>query len=142
MQQSRVFEEVIPSDTSAAQDVQERIILSLEEFGYSPRDIFCMRLAIEEAIVNAIKHGNKYDPSKNVVIRGEIDAIRIRLEIEDEGAGFRLEDVPDPTADENLHKASGRGIKLMQSFLTSITYNGVGNRVTLVKHREPAEDAG
>ncbi len=137
------FTESIPSDISAAQQLQERIIRSLEEFGYSPRDVFCMRLAIEEAVTNAIKHGNRRDVSKKVMIHCRVDCDRVHLVVEDEGAGFCPDDVPDPTADENLDKPSGRGIRLMQSFLTSVEYNDKGNRVTLVKHREPAkEDAG
>jgi len=143
MAKKHEFEEIIPSDISSAQESQQRIIRSLEEFDYSPRDIFCIRLAVEEAVTNAIKHGNGRDASKKVLIRCLVDTERVHLVVEDEGAGFSPNDVPDPTADENLDKPSGRGIRLMQSFLTSVEYNDRGNRVTLVKHREPAnEDAG
>lgn len=131
------FEEAIPSDNAAAQQLQERIIRALEDFDYSPRDIFCMRLAMEEAVINAIKHGNRRDRSKKVYIQCRISERRVCLVVEDEGAGFRLEDVPDPTAEENLDKPSGRGIRLMQSFLTSVEYNEKGNRVTLIKDRQP-----
>ncbi|MBX3437359.1 MAG: ATP-binding protein [Planctomycetaceae bacterium] len=140
MPHTHEFEEVIPSDTAAAQRVQERVIRALEEFQYSSRDIFCMRLAIEEAVTNAIKHGNRRDVSKKVFVRCLVDAERVHLVVEDEGPGFVLENVPDPTADENLDKPSGRGIKLMQSFLTAVEYNDQGNQVTLVKRREPSPE--
>lgn len=139
MSRTQQFEEVIPSEISAAQQLQERVIRTLEDFDYSARDIFCIRLAIEEAVTNAIKHGNKRDASKNVFVRCQVDDSRVHLVVEDEGPGFSLDEVPDPTADENLDKPSGRGIRLMQSFLTSVEYNSRGNRVTLVKEREQAD---
>src|SRR5262245_61146376 len=96
------FEVVIPSDTSAGQAVQERIVSRLEQLEYSSRDVFGVRLALEEALVNAIKHGNRMDPHKSVRVECSISSEFLRVVIEDEGAGFRPEDVPDPTEEENL----------------------------------------
>ncbi len=129
------WEEVIPSDTAAGQSVQERIIQLLESLSYDERDVFGIRLAIEEALVNAIKHGNRMDPSKTVRITCQIAYHKIRIEIEDQGEGFQPEEVPDPTADENLERPCGRGIMLMRAFMSSIAYNKSGNRVILEKHR-------
>ena len=129
------FEVVIPSDTSAGQTVQDRIIQFLEDLQYDERDVFGVRLAIEEALVNAIKHGNQMDPSKSVRIACRIARSRVRIEIEDQGEGFQPSDVPDPTADENLERPCGRGIMLMRAFMTSIEYNASGNRVVLEKQR-------
>ena len=129
------FEIVIPSDTGAGQSVQDRIVRHLETLQYDDRDVFGVRLAIEEALVNAIKHGNRMDPTKTVRIVCRAGEHKIRIEIEDQGAGFRPENVPDPTADENLERPCGRGIMLMRAFMTSIEYNDVGNRVVLEKHR-------
>lgn len=135
----REFEEVIPSDTSAGQLVQERIIQHLEELRYGERDLFGIRLAIEEALVNAIKHGNQMDPTKTVRIICKIAPHKVRIEIEDQGVGFQPDEVPDPTADENLERPCGRGIMLMRNFMSSIAYNETGNRVVLEKHRSPPE---
>lgn len=129
------FETKIPSDTLEAQKVQQRIIQLLEDLDFEPRDVFGMRLALEEALVNAIKHGNQMDPNKSVRIGCSINAAKIRIVIEDEGTGFELNDVPDPTAEENLEKPCGRGIMLMRSFMNLIEYNDVGNIVVLEKHR-------
>jgi serine/threonine-protein kinase RsbW len=129
------FETTIPNDTAAALDVQERIVSLLEELGYPPRDVFGCRLALEEALVNAIKHGNDNDPDKKVRIECHIATDRFTIEIEDEGPGFEPEDVPDPTAEENLEKPSGRGIMLMRAFMTRVDYQGRGNRVLLEKDR-------
>ena len=136
MSESHEIEETLVGDSPAAQELQDRIIASMEEFAYSDRDLFVMRLAIEEAVVNAIKHGNKRDPNKRVFVRCQVDAQKVWLQIEDEGDGFVLAEVPDPTAEENLDKPSGRGIRLMESFLTSIDYNDKGNCVTLVKQHD------
>ena len=133
------WEEVIPSDTAAGQSVQERIIQLLESLSYDERDVFGVRLAIEEALVNAIKHGNRMDPTKTVRITCQVAKHKVRIEIEDQGEGFQPEEVPDPTADENLERPCGRGIMLMRAFMSSIAYNASGNCVILEKHRSQPE---
>src|SRR5690242_13567435 len=91
------FEVRIPSDTVEGQAVQERIVHLLETLHFPPRDVFGVRLALEEAIVNAIKHGNGMDRSKTVRINCRVDNALVRIEIEDQGEGFIPEEVPDPT---------------------------------------------
>ena len=125
----------IPSDTSLGHEIQERIINVLESQSYSDHDLFGVRLALEEALVNAIKHGNGMDPEKHVHVDCRFEVDRVRIVIEDEGDGFDVEAVPDPTADENLDKPGGRGIMLMRSFMTTIEYNDSGNRLMLEKVR-------
>jgi serine/threonine-protein kinase RsbW len=129
------FDVRIPSSTTEGQKVQERIIKRLEEIGFPTRGIFGVRLALEEALVNAIKHGNGLDPNKEVFVLCQISQEMVRVVIEDQGAGFRLQDVPDPTDDENLEKPGGRGIMLMRAFLSVVEYNERGNRVVLEKNR-------
>jgi serine/threonine-protein kinase RsbW len=130
------FEVTIPSDTVQGQVVQERIIHLLEQFEYSERDVFSVRLALEEAIVNAIKHGNGMDPDKVVRIGCWAGQDKIRIVIEDQGEGFVPAEVPDPTDLENLEKPCGRGIMLMKAFMSLVEYSPSGNRVTLEKLRE------
>ena len=134
------FDVRIPSSTTEGQKVQERIVKRLEEIGFPARGIFGVRLALEEALVNAIKHGNRLDPNKTVFVLCQISQEMVRVVIEDQGAGFRLQDVPDPTEDENLEKPGGRGIMLMRAFLSVVEYNERGNRVVLEKHRD--DDSG
>lgn len=133
------FNETIPSELEAAEQIQDRIVSLLEGFGYSARDVFGMRLALEEAIVNAIKHGNQMDPRKTVRICCEIDETRVCVAIEDQGPGFNPADIPDPTAIENLEKPGGRGIMLMRAFMTRVEYVGRGNQVLLEKLRDASE---
>lgn len=136
------FQIKIKNDTVAGQQVQERIVKILEDLGYPPRDVFSVRLALEEALVNAIKHGNQMDPAKSVQIDCRVNHDRVRIEIEDEGEGFEPESVPDPTDPENLERPCGRGLMLMRSFMSLIEFNESGNRVTLEKQRETGEENG
>jgi serine/threonine-protein kinase RsbW len=136
------FQITIKNDTVAGQQVQERIVKILEDFEYPPRDVFSVRLALEEALVNAIKHGNGMDPTKSVQIECSISQDLARIEIEDEGEGFEPEEVPDPTDPANLERPCGRGLMLMRSFMSLIEFNESGNRVTLEKQREQASDNG
>jgi serine/threonine-protein kinase RsbW len=129
----RSVEVVIPSDTVEARRVQDEIEQRLKEQRYGERDIFSIRLALEEALVNAIKHGNQLDRSKKVQIHYRVLADRFDIRITDEGVGFDPCDVPDPTAVENLERPCGRGLMLMRHYMTEVTFTGRGNSVTMSK---------
>jgi serine/threonine-protein kinase RsbW len=127
------FDVWIPNITETAREVQERIIGLMEQNAWPMRECFGVRLALEEAMVNAIKHGNRMEPDKQVYIACELTVDEIKVVIEDQGEGFRLEDVPDPTEDENLENPGGRGIMLIRSFMNGVIYNERGNRLTMIK---------
>ncbi len=133
MSSDEYFLVTIPSDTAEGQAVQVRIVEALEVREYPERDVFAVRLALEEAIVNAIKHGNRMSPDKTVDIECWISDERVRIEIQDQGEGFVRDHVPDPTLLENLERPCGRGIMLMGAFMNLIEYNEQGNKVTLEK---------
>jgi serine/threonine-protein kinase RsbW len=113
---------------------------AMTEEGYPDKDVFAVRLALEEALINAIKHGNQDDPSREVGIRYRVGSERVLAEIEDEGKGFDPDRVPDPLAPENLEKTSGRGLLLIRAYMTSVKYNHRGNRVVLAKDRTAVHD--
>ena len=125
----------ISSENSLGREIQERIIGVLQAQSYSEQELFGVRLALEEALVNAIKHGNGMDPAKQVHVECQFDDDRVRIVIEDEGEGFDVSTVPDPTTEENLDKPGGRGIMLMRSFMSRIEYNERGNRLVMEKAR-------
>lgn len=127
------FDVWIPNDTLEAREVQERIVGLMEQHAWPMRECFGVRLALEEALVNAIKHGNRMDPDKQVFIACDLSDHEITIVIEDQGDGFCLEEVPDPTDDENLDKPGGRGIMLIRSFMNGVEYNAKGNRLTMRK---------
>ncbi|MDC0273977.1 ATP-binding protein [Planctomycetaceae bacterium] len=130
------FEISFSSDTAKGQEVRERIISAMDANGFSEKDVFGMRLSLEEALVNAIKHGNGMDPNKEVHVTCHVDYIQTRITIRDEGTGFDPRDIPDPTDEDNLEKPGGRGIMLMKAFMTEVSYSDDGNEVLLVKERE------
>src|SRR5262249_12611689 len=115
--------------------VVAEVAAALEAEGYPEKDIFSIRLALEEAIVNAVKHGHQDDPSLLVRVSFRVTAGEVLLEVEDQGPGFDPEQVPDPTAPENLERCGGRGLFLMRHYMTWIHYNARGNCVTLCKAR-------
>jgi serine/threonine-protein kinase RsbW len=124
---------VIPSDPAVARRVQDEIEQLLQGCHYSERDVFGIRLALEEALVNAIKHGNQMDPTKKVQIAYLVTVDRFEVRITDEGTGFDPNDVPDPTDVENLERACGRGLMLMRHYMTDVHYNARGNSVSMRK---------
>ncbi len=125
------------TDTRVAKEVLDELLGSLSRHHWSENEVFGIHLAVEEALMNAIKHGNRLDASKQVHVRSEVCEQWFRVEIADQGSGFVPAAVPDPTLDENLDLPSGRGLMLMRTFMTEVAYNDRGNQVTMVKHREP-----
>ena len=128
----------LPSERGASRLVMDDLLAQLGARGWSAAEIFGVHLAAEEAIVNAIVHGNKLDPAKRVHVACEVSAERVRIEIRDQGAGFDPTSVPDCTADDRLEVPGGRGVMLMKSFMTRIEYNAKGNGVVLEKVRQAA----
>jgi len=128
---------VIPSDTTEARRIQEDIERQIAALKVSEQEVFSIRLALEEALVNAIKHGNQMDRSKQVRIGYRVLLDRLEIHITDEGNGFDPEDVPDPTAVENLERPCGRGLMLMRHYMTEVAYNSRGNTVSMTKVFKP-----
>ena len=131
---SNTFRDIqIDSDFHQAKEVEDQIIAAAEECGYDDDTIFALRLSVEEALSNAIRHGNLYDINKKVDIRYSVSPERIDLYVRDEGQGFDPGVVPDPTAPENLESPSGRGIMLMHAYMNQVEFNERGNQIHLVK---------
>jgi len=126
------FREIeIPSDPTEARCFQDQLEQLLQQGRASSHDIFSIRLALEEALINAIKHGNQLDRNKKVNISYRILEDRFEVQINDEGPGFDPGDVPDPTAIENLERPCGRGLMLMRHYMDEVAYNSRGNGVVM-----------
>jgi serine/threonine-protein kinase RsbW len=125
---SRTF--VTPAEMEPA---IEEIVAALEKAGFTDRERFAVRLALEEAIMNAIRHGHHYDRNKSVHLRYRVTPECVLAEIEDEGPGFDPGAVPDPRAPENIEREGGRGLLLMRSYMTWVRYNEQGTCVTMCK---------
>jgi serine/threonine-protein kinase RsbW len=134
------FEDVvIPSDPAEARYVQDQIEQLLQARRTNDHDIFSIKLAIEEALINAIKHGNGLDRAKRVHVSYRLLHDRFEVRIRDEGPGFDPADVPDPTAIENLERPCGRGLMLMRHYMTEVVYHGPGNNVHMIKVFRPGK---
>ena len=134
------MEVVISSDLNEGQQVRDIIETQLRLHHFEEKEIFGIRLALDEAIVNAIKHGNKMDGRKRVHICFHVQIDRFDIHITDEGAGYDPNQVPDPLFDENLERSSGRGIFLMRHYMSEVTVHAPGNRLTMCKVRKsPAQ---
>jgi serine/threonine-protein kinase RsbW len=114
---------------------QSKLLEKLEEYGYTDDALFAVRLATEEAILNAIKHGNSCDPSKKVWLRFAICDQRVEIEIEDEGPGFDPNRIPDPTLQENILVPGGRGVMLMRAFMHTVDFPPPGNTCRMTRRR-------
>jgi serine/threonine-protein kinase RsbW len=123
----------IHSDAAEARRIQDEIEQHLQARHVSEHDIFSIKLALEEAIVNAMKHGNQFDRAKKVHVSYQIFADRFDVQISDDGNGFDPSDVPDPTAFENLERPCGRGLMLMRHYMTEVVFNQRGNGVIMCK---------
>ena len=85
--------------------------------------------------MNAIKHGNQRDVSKKVEVRGTVSKSQFEIRVKDEGKGFVRSEVPDPTDEGNLEKTSGRGLMLMEFYMSEVNYNDTGNQIRMLKIR-------
>lgn len=129
------LDQQIPSRTSAAEAIVDALLAQLEQEQWDSHDLFGVHLAVEEALVNAIIHGNKEDPSKSVHVRLKANHQRLRVEITDQGSGFNPSQVPDPTQGELLEMPHGRGIMLIRSYMTRVEFKGRGNQLVMEKLR-------
>jgi serine/threonine-protein kinase RsbW len=131
------FEFTITSNDSASRDVQNKILTDVSRRGYSSDAIFAIKLALEEAMRNAIKHGNRFDSQKKVHIHAVVSPKQAEIVIEDEGPGFARGGVPDPTLPENLEKCGGRGIHLIEAYMNTVEWTQGGRRIRMIKRNEP-----
>lgn len=129
------FHFVIASDYAGMREVQGKLMAAVAAHGFGEEASFAIKLALEEALINAIKHGNKLHPDKRVTIDAEITDRAAEFTIVDEGAGFARCDVPDPTDLANLEKCSGRGLLLIESYMTEVKYADEGRRLWMIRRK-------
>lgn len=123
----------MPSDLAYLDGVLDYLNERMLKLGILKQGDSDILIALDEAIVNAIKHGNRCDPRKAVHIVAEFNADGARFTIADEGAGFSREKVPDPTDPCRLLEPSGRGLLLINHIMDEVCYNTAGNRLEMFK---------
>ena len=127
---------VIESTASAIAEPLRWILDTLKSCNFSQEDIFAAHLALQEAFLNAIKHGNKIDTSKEVKIDYLVSFEKVEISMTDEGNGFDPDAIPDPRIGDNLYKTEGRGLFLMRSYMDVVEFNEAGNRVRMVRYKQ------
>jgi serine/threonine-protein kinase RsbW len=115
---------------------EQEVLDTAESHGFDESACFAIKLSLEEALTNAVKHGNRFEPDKKVVMEYRISPQEAWIRISDQGGGFRPHQVPDPTLDENLEKPYGRGIMLMRAYMSDVSFSEDGRSVTMIKRRD------
>lgn len=132
---SIVTEVVLPSDYQSLIDVEKIVGSVCDEFGVQEDAFGNVLIAVSEAVNNAIQHGNKNNPDAKVEIKVANQNDAFCIQVKDEGNGFSYEDLPDPTAPENLLKDSGRGVFLMKNLADEVEFQNTGSIVNLYFHK-------
>jgi serine/threonine-protein kinase RsbW len=132
----KTFELTIPSKLEKLEEVTKLIGEATKAFGLSEDIAYWMELTISESMINAIRHGNQSDPTKEAYLSISFDGESVEIIVEDEGEGFKLEELADPTQAENLLKPCGRGILIIRSFMDDVKLTpreGGGTRLRMLK---------
>jgi serine/threonine-protein kinase RsbW len=125
----------LPSNLIAYHDLIEETISVLQDYGWNKEELFGIRMALEESISNAVRHGNKHDPNKQVFVDCELSPQRFFIRVRDEGPGYNPCAVPDCCADENLEVPGGRGLALMRAYMDNVELSDNGRCVVMEKFR-------
>lgn len=130
----------LPSAISPMHSVLDYLMKRVEKVGVVRSENSNLFIALDEAFVNAVKHGNKFDARKNIKITADVSTKEARFTIEDEGEGFDVTSIPDPCDPENLFKTSGRGVLFIYNIMDEVKYNERGNRLTMIKKSDKTEN--
>ena len=131
----------LPSDLGLMNGILEYLQERVAKLGLIRPERSNLFVALDEAFVNAVKHGNKNDPSKLLKITAELSAKEASFTVEDEGEGFDIREIPDPCDPANLFRTSGRGVLLIYNIMDEVEYNAQGNRVTMKKRPDVPVEA-
>lgn len=123
----------VPSDLSEVQKASAKVLVFLKPLGLSQAFLFDVRLCLEEALINAIKYGNRLQRNLKVSLAVEYNDERIQITVEDQGKGFNLKGLKSCTSEENLLRTCGRGVYLIHQLMDKVKYNARGNRLTMIK---------
>ena len=130
------LEVTIPSSIEIGRAQIEKLLEAMTSLGWGGREYFHVQMAAEEAMVNAVTHGNQLSEDKVIEVEFHVSETQVYLRFKDQGNGFCPEDVPDPRASDRLDCTNGRGVLLIKEMMSKVTYNQCGNEVTMIKHRD------
>jgi serine/threonine-protein kinase RsbW len=116
-------------------EVQEAVLTLMVDQQYSEHDLFSVRVALEEALANALLHGHSGDEEREIEVHWHVTLAHVEIQVIDQGRGYDPEAIPDPTATENLTLPSGRGLAMIRAFMTEVELNERGNHLTMIRHK-------
>jgi serine/threonine-protein kinase RsbW len=127
----------LDSALPSIETIEENALEFARRAGFDEDDAGNVGMVAREAAVNAIVHGNQYDPGRHVTANFEASSSAVTIRIADEGTGFDADAIPDPLAAENLLRTSGRGVFLMRAFMDEVHFRQLspGTEITLIKRR-------
>jgi serine/threonine-protein kinase RsbW len=126
----------VPTDLDVVEEAVDLIARHCLACGLTPRRArFNLRVALSEALANAIVYGNALDPAKMVDVRVEVLDQELQVSVRDEGQGFDPRDVPDPTAPDRIEASDGRGLFLIRQLMDAVSFNDRGNAICMTLRR-------
>lgn len=131
---------LLPNVPEKIRDAEQALLHAVSSMNYSEASGFAIRLALEEALYNAFRHGHRNLPDELVRLTWSAEPDKVVISVEDQGPGFNPEALPDPTSSDRLELPHGRGVMLMRAYMSSVEYNRSGNRVTMV-YLKPDSDS-
>ncbi|MFS8085319.1 MAG: ATP-binding protein, partial [Acidobacteriota bacterium] len=132
----------LPSELSLMNSVLEYLLDRVAKLGLIQIEQSNLFVALDEAFVNAVRHGNRNDPGKLLRVTAELSAREAIFTVEDEGDGFDVQEIPDPRDPANLFKSSGRGVLLIYNIMDEVEYSERGTRLKMVKRPEGLPQTG
>ena len=130
-------EETLESTLESVDQAEEVVLRVAREMGFDEDEQHHIGISLRECMVNAVVHGNKYNSRKKVRLVVSRTPERLEIVVGDEGEGFALDEVPDPLAEENLLRQSGRGVMMIQAFMDEFDVrrrHPLGTEVRMVKY--------
>ena len=139
-----VISEKLPSRLDIVPQFVSTVIDELKQLGLSMEELFDVKLCLDEALVNAIKHGNKFNPDLQAEVKVTAEDGVLSVEVKDMGSGFDFTKIPNPTEEDNLHKNSGRGVFLIKKHMDRVEHFDCGRTIRMIKFLKigggPSED--
>ena len=123
----------LANDMCVVEEFCQKLVADASKQGFCRDDTFGIHMALEEAMINAVKHGNAGDPNKKLTVEYLVTQEIFDATITDQGTGFVPDEVPDPRDEENLHKMLGRVIFLISDYMDFFDYNVTGNKIHISK---------
>ena len=135
---TRSLQTDLDSTLESVDEAENLVLKAAEESGFNEEDLHKIGMAVREAMVNAVVHGNRYNLKKKVKLEVQVDDAALEIVITDQGEGFEATELPDPLAEENLLRQSGRGLLLIKAFVDRFEMKRVdaGTEVRLVVNRK------